>query len=133
MDAASLALKPPTAALKAVLDALPGGVAQVVSPPRSSVPIAITYKLCGKMFAILAVRANEHVVLKCDPHLVEILKQQYGGVAHRTHLDRRFWIAVSLDADVPADEVARLAEGSYQLIRAGLTRKQQAELAALAG
>ena len=82
----------------------------------------------GKTFAILQVRGFENVILKCDPHLVEILKQQYAGVGHRSHLDRRFWICVELDADVPAAEIERLAAGSYDLVRAGLTKKQRSEL-----
>jgi predicted DNA-binding protein (MmcQ/YjbR family) len=40
---------------------------------------------------------------------------------------------VSLDADVPADEIERLAAHSYELVCADLTRKQKAELAALSG
>ena len=60
---------------------------------------------------------------------VTMVEPTPGG--HRSHLDRRFWISVDLDADVPADEVARLAEASYELVCAGLTRKQQAELAGL--
>ena len=89
------------------------------------------FKVMGRMFAILSVRGDEYVILKCDPHLAEILRDQYAGVGHRSHLDRRFWITVSLGADVPADEIERLAAHSYDLVRANLTRKQRAELKAL--
>jgi predicted DNA-binding protein (MmcQ/YjbR family) len=85
----------------------------------------------GKMFAILSVRGEESVILKS--HFVDVLKDQYQGVGHRSHLDRRFWISVSLDADVPADEIRRLVDASYDNVCAGLTKKQKAELAALAG
>ena len=117
-----------TAALKAFLDARPGAVAEPMAPPRSSVPNVLLYKVMGKMFAILSARGAEYVILKCDPHLAEILREQYAGVGHRSHLDRRFWISVDLDADVPAGEIERLAAQSYALVCAGLTRKQQAEL-----
>jgi len=43
-------------------------------------------------------------------------------------LDRRFWISVDLDADVPAAEIERLAGHSYELVRSSLSRKQRAEL-----
>jgi predicted DNA-binding protein (MmcQ/YjbR family) len=85
----------------------------------------------GKMFAILSMRGIENVILKCDPHLAEVLRGKYRGVGHRSHLDRRYWISVTLDADVPAMEVERLAAHSYDLVCSGLTRKQKAELAAL--
>ena len=123
-------LSPRTAALKAFLDARPGAAASSISPPRGG-PTALIYKVMGKMFAILSIRGREGVIVKCDPHLVEILREQYAGVGHRSHLDRRFWISVSLDADVPAAEVERLVAGSYDLVCAGLTRKQRVELEAL--
>jgi predicted DNA-binding protein (MmcQ/YjbR family) len=102
-----------------------------MTAPRGREPLVLIYKVMGKTFAILSVRKIENVILKCDPHLAEILREQHRGVGHRSHLDRRHWIAVDLDSDVAADEVARLAQGSYDLVCAGLTRRQQAELAAL--
>jgi predicted DNA-binding protein (MmcQ/YjbR family) len=124
-------LAPRTAALKTILDAMPGAVGQPMTASTGKIPLVLIYKVMGKTFAILSVREEEFVILKCDPHLVETLRAQYAGVGHRTHLDPRFWIAVSLDADVPADEIGRLAAHSYDLVRDGLTRKQRAELAAL--
>jgi len=84
-----------------------------------------------KMFAILENRRVEAVILKCDPNMAEILREQYTGIGHRSHLDRRYWICVNLDADVPAKEIERLATNSYELVRSKLTRKQKAELEAL--
>jgi predicted DNA-binding protein (MmcQ/YjbR family) len=121
------------AALKAVLDAMPGAKIVSRSQPRSTKgPLVLDYNVMGKTFAILQVRGGERVILKCDPHLIEILKEQFAGVGHRSHLDRRYWICVELDADVPAAETERLVAGSYDLVRAGLTKKQQAELALFA-
>jgi predicted DNA-binding protein (MmcQ/YjbR family) len=126
-----LTLSERTAAVKASLDAKPGAMAQAMSPPRAAAPNVLIYKVMGKMFAILQIRGIENVILKSDPHLAEILREQYAGVGHRSHLDRRFWISVSLDADVPREEVERLIANSYDLVCAGLTKKQMAELAAM--
>ncbi|HYL57433.1 MAG TPA: MmcQ/YjbR family DNA-binding protein [Candidatus Acidoferrales bacterium] len=120
-----------TAALMAYLDGMPGAVAQPMAPPRAATPNILIYKVMGKMFAILSIRGIENVILKCDPYLAEILRGQYAGVGHRSHLDRRFWISISLDSDVPAREIKHQAAHSYELVCAGLTRKQKAELAAL--
>jgi|SRR5579864_1639377 len=124
-------LRERTAALKSVLDAQPGAVAEPMSAPRGKAPLVMIYKVMGKTFAILGLREDQHVILKCDPHLAEILREQYAGIGHRSHLDRRYWISVSLDADVPPGEAERLAVRSYELVREGLTRKQKAELGAL--
>jgi predicted DNA-binding protein (MmcQ/YjbR family) len=124
-------LTPAVAALKAILDAMPGATATTMGAGRSALPLVLMYKVMGKTFAILQVRVTEVVILKCDPHLAEILRETYEGVGHRTHLDPRHWIAVWLDKDVPPEEIERLAAGSYDLVRDGLTKKQKVELAAL--
>ena len=121
-----IALTKQAAALKAQLEAMPGAIG--APGPTGGVTIV---KVMGKMFAILSAR-EDFVILKCDPHLAEQLRTQYEGVGHRSHLDKRFWIAVSLNGDVPMKEVKRLAAHSYDLVRATLTRKQRAELEALA-
>ena len=130
-DLAELDLTPAATALKARLDAKPGAVIEAYFAPRGRTPLTLGYKVAGKTFAILSARRDGWVVLKCDPHLAEILRGQYQGIGHRTHLDPRHWICVTLDADVPRDEAFRLADHAYDLVRASLTKKQQTSLAAL--
>jgi predicted DNA-binding protein (MmcQ/YjbR family) len=112
------------AAIRAHIEKKPGAEGF----PLPSVRGVTLYKVANKMFAILEVANVLGVTLKCDQHLIEILKGKYAGVGHRGHLDRRFWINVALDADVPVAEIKNLISGSYDLIVAGLTKKQQAAL-----
>ena len=126
-----MTLSPDTAAVKAMLDRKPGAVAVPYTPSRSASPISLMYKVMAKVFAILTLRGTAFVVLKCDPHLAEILREQYAGIGHRTHVDRRYWISIDLGTDVPLEEIERLIGHSYDLVSAGLTRRQKAELAAL--
>jgi len=130
IDAAALDKR--TASIKAWIEAQPGAEGRPFTPGKNSPPLNIIYKVMGKIFAILAVRGVADVILKCDPVLVEALRNDYDGIGHRSHLDRRFWIAVRLDADVPAKEVRRLVSLSYDLVCADLTAKQKTELARLA-
>jgi predicted DNA-binding protein (MmcQ/YjbR family) len=125
---ASVEAAPESAAMQAWLEAKPGVTTGQVAGPGGRPPTSTMYKVGGKLFAILAVRGAPWVIVKSDEHLVEVLKSQYAGIGHRSHLDRRFWICVQLDADVPADEARRLVDASYDLVRATLTKKQQAAL-----
>ena len=118
-----------TAAVKALIESKPGAEGKPFAPGKSAPPLVVIYKVMGKMFAILSVRGVEDVILKCDPALAAALREKYAGVGHRSHLDKRFWISVRLDADVPAKEVRHLVSLSYDLVCAGLTAKQRAELA----
>jgi len=121
-----------TASVKAWIEAKPGAEGRPFTPGKNSPPLVIIYKVLGKIFAILSVRGVEDVILKCDPLLASALRKDYAGIGHRSHLDRRFWISVRLDADVPAKEIKRLVSLSYDLVCATLTAKQKAELARLA-
>jgi predicted DNA-binding protein (MmcQ/YjbR family) len=126
-------LPAPTVWLKALLDAMPGAVAEPMTASRGTTPLVQIYKIMGKMFAILSLRAEPFVILKCDPVRADMLRQTYQGVGHRSHLDPRTWISVDLDADVPATEIEALVGHSRDQVAATLTRKQRAELAALRG
>jgi predicted DNA-binding protein (MmcQ/YjbR family) len=119
-----------TLALKTILEAFPGAEAVPVPVPRGRPSPATMYKVMAKVFAILNTKGAQAVILKSDLHLADILREQYEGIGHRSHLGRN-WISVTLDADVPSEEVERLAASSYALVCSGLTRKQKAELAGL--
>ncbi len=118
-------MSPDCTTLAALVEAKPGATGGSLP----SAPGVVLYKVMGKMFAILSTRKSEYVILKCDPHLAEMLREQYAGVGHRSHLDRRFWISVDIGSDVPLGEIGRLVDQSYDLVCAGLTKKQRTELA----
>lgn len=117
--------KTPIALLRADLMARAG-----VSEETPFGPGVLVYKVMGKMFALTAADNAVSISLKCDPHLAEILRDAYQGVTAGYHLNKRHWNSVRLDADVPQAEIIRLIGHSYDLVRASLTRKQRAELAA---
>jgi predicted DNA-binding protein (MmcQ/YjbR family) len=121
-----------TAAVRAWIEAKPGAAGRAFTPRKDSPPLVVIYKVMGKVFAILSVRGAPDVILKCDPLLASILRKDYTGIGHRSHLDRRCWISVRLDADVPLQEIKRLVSLSYDLVCTKLTAKQRTALAGLA-
>ena len=112
--------------VRAALNAMTGASASQPFGPDVDV-----WKVCGKMFALMSPGEADSVSLKCDPHLAEILRETWPGITPGYHLNKRHWISVRLDGDVPEDEVLRLSDGSYALVRASLTRAQRADLEAL--
>lgn len=97
------------------------GVAEVKASANASM-----YKVADKIFAIVSKKTG-YVVLKTQPESVPMLKEMYKGVGHKTHLDKRHWIAVELDADVPMKEVQRLVSLSYDLVLADAKSKRKAK------
>lgn len=111
-------------ALAKVRGTIEGMPAAIVSPKMANI-----YHVMGKTFAILWTGKTAGLILKSD--VAEMLRERYAGIGHKSHLDSRNWIFVELDSDVPLPEVRRLVSRSYDLVVAGLTKKQQAFLASL--
>lgn len=108
------------AKVRAAIETMP---AATISPKMPNI-----YHVMGKTFAILWTGKTAGLILKSD--VAEMLRERYAGIGHKSHLDPRNWIFVELDADVPLPEVRRLIARSYDLVVAGLTKKQKAVLAA---
>ncbi len=110
------------AELRAACLALPGAIETFSFGPGCSVFKAAN----GKMFAV-SVTSTEpvDVSVKCDPDRAADLRRQYDAVVEGYHLNKRHWITVTANADVPDSMVIELIEDSYDLV-AGVSRAQDA-------
>jgi predicted DNA-binding protein (MmcQ/YjbR family) len=71
----------------------------------------------GKMFAVGAAAGEPlDISVKCDPERAVALRAQYAAIVEGYHLNKRHWITVTIDEDVPDDLVRELVEDSYDLV-----------------
>jgi predicted DNA-binding protein (MmcQ/YjbR family) len=90
------------------------------------------FKVGGKMFALVMLDgAPGFVNLKCDPELARELRDRFAAVRPGYHANKRHWNSVDLDGSVPSDEIREMIGHSYELVVAGLTRKERARLGEL--
>ncbi len=92
-------------------------------------PEVLVYKVGGKMFA--ATQPDEvpsRMNLKCDPDRAISLRDQHEGILPGYHMNKKHWNTIVLDGSVPADLVRTMIEESYELVVAGMTRRQREEL-----
>jgi predicted DNA-binding protein (MmcQ/YjbR family) len=83
-------------------------------------PETSVFKVNGKIFAISALAKPEpDVSVKCEPALAEQLRGAYEAIVPGYHLNKRHWITVTLNADVPDQQVRDLIEDSYDLVKPG--------------
>lgn len=94
------------------------------------------YMVRGKLFAALCAPeekyrtygGHELINLKCDPRLGTLLQSEHREVLPGFYCDKKNWIAVLLDGEMP-DEVLRvLCENSYRLVVDKLPKYVQREL-----
>ncbi len=96
------------------------------------------YLLRGKMFAAVCTPDPKHaphagrtmVMLKCEPRLAELFRQQYPDVVPGFYCNKENWNSVYLDGAVPDDVLRGMCDASYGLILGKLPKKAQQEIAA---
>ena len=67
--------------------------------------------------------------LRCAPERIPELRERYEGIGPGWHMNKKHWISVRFDSDVPGELLKELVRQSYELATAHLTKKQRAELA----
>jgi predicted DNA-binding protein (MmcQ/YjbR family) len=71
----------------------------------------------GKMFGVTASKEQPiDISVKCEPPIGEALRAQYESIAPGYHLNKRHWITITLNGDVPDERVRELVLDSYELV-----------------
>ena len=71
----------------------------------------------GKMFGVTASKEEPiDISVKCEPPIGEALRAQYESIAPGYHLNKRHWVTVPLNGDVPDERVRELVLDSYELV-----------------
>ncbi len=95
----------------------------------------LVFKVVGKMFALSSLKQWEKqepsVNLKCDPERALELRANYDAINEGYHMSKIHWNTVAINQDVPDAMLKALIDHSYDLIFKSLTKKIQAEIAAL--
>ena len=94
----------------------------------------LVFSVAGKMFTVLCLRGpdRERVSFKVDPERFLELTDQPGIVpAH--YMARAFWVTITEPERFTQKQMDTFVRHSYELVRAKLTKKMQANLAAQEG
>lgn len=82
----------------------------------------------GKVFALGNLDAEPlSISLKCDPELAPALRAANPGITGGYHLNKRHWNTIDT-SQVDRPMVLEMLEDSYDLVVAGMPRKQQLAL-----
>jgi predicted DNA-binding protein (MmcQ/YjbR family) len=87
------------------------------------------FKVEGKIFAMSRLAADPlRVSVKCDPALVEQLREAYAAVLPGYHLNKRHWNTVVIDGSLADETVRDMVEDSYDLIVSKLAHARRRSL-----
>ncbi|WP_314172337.1 MmcQ/YjbR family DNA-binding protein [Streptomyces winkii] len=93
--------------------------------PRN--PGLSVFKVGGKIFAFCPLDERPlRISLKCEPELAVQLRQAHAAITPGYHLNKRHWnTVVTDDGSLPERMVRDLIEDSYDLVVAGLPRRER--------
>ncbi|MDR4534028.1 MmcQ/YjbR family DNA-binding protein [Glutamicibacter sp. PS] len=78
----------------------------------------------SKMFAFLSWHRGELILnLKCEPPIADRLRTQYPQITPGYHMNKKHWNTVRVG--LPEQFMRELIEDSYDLVVAGLSRRDQ--------
>lgn len=92
-------------------------------------PEALVYKVMGKMYALVSqLEEPPRVTLKINPADGEVLVSQYDSVSPGYHMNKKHWITISLNGELPEEILFDLADSSYDLVVSKLTKADKKKL-----
>ncbi len=81
------------------------------------------FEVGDKWFGMVDIDSFEYCNLKCDPEKSLELRERYQGIKPAWHMNKKHWISVYFNSDVPDSMIKELIEHSYSLVFNKLTRK----------
>lgn len=89
----------------------------------------LVFKVGGKMFALASLdEVPSTANLKCDPDLAMELRDRYEEVRPGYHMNKKHWNTVEIEGRIPAAELRKMIDHSYELVVAGLPRRMRESL-----
>jgi len=92
-------------------------------------PDNLVMKVMGKMFCLISLDAHPlSCNLKCNPELVDDLREKYTGVLPGYHMNKRHWNTIVFDGSFSDTDALLWVDDSYALVVNSLTQQLKNEL-----
>ncbi len=92
-------------------------------------PDTLVYKVMGKAFCLVSL--DEHPLrcnVKCDPEMVDALRETFSGVLPGYHMNKRHWNSLVFDGSFTDAQARQWVSDSYGLVVSGLPRRMRETL-----
>ncbi len=88
----------------------------------------LVFKVLNKMFALVNLKDNHSINLKCDPDKAIELREHHDAVLPGYHMNKKLWNTVMLDESVSDNLIKEWIDDSYALVVENLPSKLKQEL-----
>lgn len=84
----------------------------------------LVFYVMDKWFCFVNIDAFDFCNIKCNAGQIEDLLDKYEGVQPGYHMNKKHWISVYFDKDVPDKMIKDLVKQSYEIVVSSLARRE---------
>lgn len=85
----------------------------------------LVFYVLDHMFCLVDMDDFTSVNVKSTPEEIERLRQNHTSLGDPVNLDKRYWIRLDFNGDIPEPEILRMVGRSYDIIKLKYTPKQR--------
>lgn len=85
----------------------------------------LVFYVAEKWFCFVNIDVFDFCNIKCDSQQIEDLQERYEGIAPGYHMNKKHWISVYFNKDVPESVIKALVKQSYDMVVASLPKKER--------
>lgn len=83
----------------------------------------LVFSVVDKWFCFVNIDKFDFCNIKCNPEQIADLRDRYEGINPGYHMNKKHWISVSFDKDVPDKMIEELVKQSYDIVVASLSKE----------
>lgn len=88
----------------------------------------LVFYVVDKWFCFVNIDVFDFCNMKCDPEQIADLQDRYERIRPGYHMNKKHWISVYFDKDVPDKTIQELVKRSYDMVVASLSKKEKEAL-----
>lgn len=88
----------------------------------------LVFYVADKWFCFVNIDVFDFCNIKCRSEQIEDLHERYEGITPGYHMNKKHWISVHFEKDVPDKLIKELVKHSYDIVVATLLRKEREAL-----
>ena len=85
----------------------------------------LCFYVADKWFCFVNIEVFDFCCIKCNPEESGELQTTYIGIKPGWHMNKKYWISVYFNQDVPDEKIKELVSKSYDIVVKSLTKKER--------
>ena len=85
----------------------------------------LCFYVADKWFCFVNIEIFDFCCIKCNPDESGELQTEYAGIRPGWHMNKKYWISVYFNQDVPDEKIKELVSNSYDIVVKSLTKKER--------